>query len=150
MLDAIYARGGNPEWTGEQWLDTRQRPHAKALVPVRLSTQPAASARPPARSVQRYIPPAPKSTFAIGGKPGTGRAIEGYDPAFAPHEASAVRWQVNVVTMLNEMATRIDAQDRRADEQERRIKAMEPRPPTGRRCPARWACSLTRRCGSKA
>jgi hypothetical protein len=63
--------------------------------------------------------------YAIGGRPGTGPAIQGYDPTFAPHESSAVRWQVNVATMLNALAAKVDAQDRRADEQERRIAALE-------------------------
>jgi hypothetical protein len=56
--------------------------------------------------------------FAVGGRPGTEPAIQGYDPTFAPHEALSVRWQVNVVTLLNELAAKVDAQDRR-------IKAME-------------------------
>jgi hypothetical protein len=92
------------------------------------ATQPAARPSPPAARPSPpagYVPPAPKSMVAIGGRPGTDPAIQGYDPTFAPHEGSAVRWQVNVLTMLNEIAAKIDAQERRADEQERRIKAME-------------------------
>jgi hypothetical protein len=117
QLGAIEARGGIAEWTGKEW---RERQPQRPTV---LSTpRPIPS---PAQAVQRYIPPAPKSMFAIGGKPGTERAVPGYDPAFAPHEPSAVAWNVNVATMLNALARQADEQKRRADEQERRIAALE-------------------------
>jgi hypothetical protein len=45
-----------------------------------------------------YVPPVPKSMFAVGGRPGTEPAIQGYDPTFAPHEAWAVQRQANVAT----------------------------------------------------
>jgi hypothetical protein len=36
--------------------------------------------------------------FAVGGRPGTEPAIQGYDPTFAPHEAWAVHRQATVAT----------------------------------------------------
>ena len=64
------------------------------------------------------LAPPPRSMVAIGGKPGTGRPIPGYDPTFAPHDGYAVSHQVNTVIMLSALAAR-------ADEQERRIAALE-------------------------
>jgi hypothetical protein len=50
------------------------------------------------RPAAAYIPTAPKSMFAVGGRPGTEPAIRGYDPTFAPHEAWAVQRLANVAT----------------------------------------------------
>lgn len=60
----------------------------------------------------------PRSMVAIGGKPGTGRPIPGYDPTFAPHDAYAVSHRVNTVTMLQALAAH-------SDDLERRVAALE-------------------------
>ena len=60
----------------------------------------------------------PQSMIAIGGKPGTGPPIPGYDPTFAPHDGYAVSHRVNTVTMLQALAAH-------SDDLERRVAALE-------------------------
>jgi len=67
----------------------------------------------------------PPSMVAIGGKPGTGRPIPGYDPTFAPHDGFAVAWNVNVVTMLNALAVRADRETAERRALEARVAALE-------------------------
>ena len=83
-MERIEARGGRPEWDNAQGR-WRDAPHA----------------------------PSPRSMVAIGGKPGTGRPIPGYDPTFAPHDGYAVSHQVNTVIMLSALAARSDTLERR-------------------------------------
>jgi hypothetical protein len=154
-LDAIEGRGGTAEWTGDRWREVtpapRPSPPARrpklpaarpklpaakpgahfpsppaASTPLLAVMQPTARTSPPAT---RPRPPAsPRSSVVVcGGRPGTGRPVPGYDPTFAPHEPSAVRWQLHVATMLSARAAKIAAQERRADEAKQRIKATEAR-----------------------
>ena len=90
-MERIERNGGRPEWDDAQgrWRDA---PHAPPRSP---------------RSEPRT------SMVAIGGKPGTGRPIPGYDPTFAPHDGYAVSHQVNTVIMLSALAARSDALERR-------------------------------------
>jgi hypothetical protein len=95
VLDAIEGRGGKAEWTGDRW---------REVTPAPRPSLPAPSPTP----APRYVPPAPKSMFAVGGRPGTDPAIQGYDPTFAPHVASAVRRQANVATFEAKAAASIN------------------------------------------
>ena len=91
-MERIERNGGRPEWNDAQdrWRDALHAP-------------PPCSPRSEPRA----------SMVAIGGRPGTGRPIPGYDPTFAPHDGYAVSHQVNTVIMLSALAARSDALERR-------------------------------------
>jgi hypothetical protein len=64
--------------------------------------------RPPA-------PPSPRSTFAIGGRPGPGLVPQGPGMPLPPDLAAVsqyTRFQENTVAMLAALAARVDAQER--------------------------------------
>jgi hypothetical protein len=61
----------------------------------------------------------PQSMVAIGGKPGTGQPIPGYDPTFAPHDGYAVTHAVNTASMLQALAAQVDANTREIAELKR-------------------------------
>jgi hypothetical protein len=97
----------------------------------RSGAAPLAPARPqsgPQSAVYRPPQPSeivPRQSLAIGGKPGTGRAIRGYDPTFAPLDPQAVSIHLNFANMLGALAAKADEQERRSQAQERRIAALE-------------------------
>jgi hypothetical protein len=77
----------------------------------------------PLLSESQPAPPLPapplRSMVAIGGKPGQGPAIPGYDPTFSPHDGYAVTHAVNTVSMLQALAAQVDANTREIAELKR-------------------------------
>jgi hypothetical protein len=49
---------------------------------------------------------------AIGGRPGRGPAVPGYNPDRAPHDHLAIAHHINTVTMLQALAAQVDANTR--------------------------------------
>src|SRR6185437_1585444 len=93
-MERIERNGGRPEWDNAQdrWRDAAP---PRAAAPA---------------------PPAPRSMFVVGGKPGRGLVPQG--PGYAaPPDLAAVsqftRFKENTATMLAALAARADAQDRR-------------------------------------
>jgi hypothetical protein len=86
QLEAIDARGGDAEWTGNGY---REAP-SRQLAVTRTPAPPAPVYRPPI---------APASTFAVGGRAGTDPPIAGYDPDRAPLGQHSTTIAVNAVTM---------------------------------------------------
>jgi hypothetical protein len=74
----------------------------------------AARHKPPEpQAVTVYRPPAPpRSMIAVGGRPGRGPAVPGYNPDRAPLDPFAIAHSVNMVTMLSALAAQVDANTR--------------------------------------
>jgi hypothetical protein len=101
--DGHYRDGNKPKPNDR----TKQKAvsHPIALPEIWPATAPAAGA--------------PQSMVAIGGKPGQGPAIPGYDPTFAPHDGYAVTHAVNTALMLRALAAQVDANTREIAELKR-------------------------------
>jgi hypothetical protein len=67
----------------------------------------------------------PKSMLAVGGTAGKGRAVAGYDPAFAPLDPQGVSIRLNQIEMLRALS--IEADQARAERRalETRVAALE-------------------------
>jgi len=119
--DAVKANRGIPVLTqnpptGEGGYRDGKKPRPNYLEKVNTARH-----RASLSEIRPASPPAaapPRSMVAIGGKPGTGRPIPGYDPTFAPHDAYAVNHRVNTVMMLQALAAH-------SDDLERRVAALE-------------------------
>jgi hypothetical protein len=135
-MDAIEARGGEPEWDVKRqgWIDAAEPPATRAVAVAPPAPPPPAHALAPT-SVHK--PPAPpKSMIAIGGRPGRGLAVEdyaspppakalalakagdapsgGYALTLAPgYEPMPADWFASVETMLAATASKTDALERR-------------------------------------
>jgi hypothetical protein len=101
--DTPTGEGGNRDRNKPKldYLEKKKSAHPLASLP---ESQPA--------------PPRP-ALVAIGGKPGQGPAIPGYDPTFSPHDGHAVMHAVNTVSMLQALAAQVDANTREIAELKR-------------------------------
>jgi hypothetical protein len=103
--------------TGEEGYRARNKPKPDYLEKKKLAHPLASLPESQPASPRPALPPG--SMVAIGGKPGQGPAIPGYDPTFSPHDGYAVAHAVNTALMLQALAAQVDANTREIAELKR-------------------------------
>jgi hypothetical protein len=130
-MERIEARGGSPEWdSAAQCRRDASSPPPPSPAPSTAPSLPAVyqspkplrppvtAYRPPAPPLRPVAPPPPigsgagRSLIAVGGKPGRGPAVPGYNPDRAPLDPYSIMHRVNMVTMLQALAAQVDTNTR--------------------------------------